>query len=184
MSSSLDRGLKFDDLPTRGVSPMPLVYQNFTFLSPGWQYYTYTSSPPQSPLYRAIPANSRPNALTAHSEGFLSIGAFEKSFSFDLLSAKIFAFTNDGVGNPLHLQFELVHRDGEVESVWRTTENGFVSGRNSTPVEFGKGDTGRWMDLTEVKIAAWAKFDNSTKGGSGAVLVLDDVQHFKRVCPV
>ncbi|CUS10037.1 unnamed protein product [Tuber aestivum] len=172
--------LSFDDLPTRGVSPMPLVYKNFTFISPAWQYYTYTSTPPQTPLYRAIPASSRPNALTAHSEGFLSIGAIDQSFSFDLLSAKIFAFTNDGDGDPLHLQFELVHRDGGVESVWRTTENGFVSGRNSTLVEFGKGDAGRWVDLIEVKLAAWEKFDNATGEGNGAVLVLDDIEHFKR----
>lgn len=66
--------------------------------------------------------------------------------------------------------------------MWRTIENGFVAGRNSTRVEFGKGDAGRWVDLTEVKLAAWEKIDNTTGQGSGAILVLDDVKHTKRVC--
>lgn len=161
---------------------MPLTYNNFTFVSPGWQYYTYTSTPPETPFYRAIPASSRPNALTIGTQGLSSIGSLNKSFSFDLHSAEVFAFTNDGAGDLLHLQFELIHRDGEVQSVWRTIENGFVAGRNSTRVEFGKGDEGRWVDLTEVKLAAWEKFDNSTGQGSGAILVLDEVKHTKRVC--
>jgi len=163
---------------------MPLTYKDFTFPSFGWQYYTYTSSPPQTPFYRAISGSSRPNALTVGTQGLSSIGSLDKSFSFDLLSAAVFVFTNDGAGDLLHLQFELIHRDGEVQSVWRTIENGFVAERNSTRVEFGKGDVGRWVDLMEVKLAAWEKFDNSTGEGKGAILVLDDIEHSKRVCSV
>ncbi|RPA98420.1 hypothetical protein L873DRAFT_1044155 [Choiromyces venosus 120613-1] len=174
--------LNFDDLPTRGVSPMPLIYNNFTFLSPGWQYYTYTSSPPHTPSYRAIPASSHPNALTTRSQGFLSIGTVDKSFSFDFVTAQVFAFTNDGAGDILHLQFELIYRYGEVQTIWRTIENGFSAGKNSTLAEFGKGDAGRWVDLAEIKVAAWEKFDNSTGEGKSAMLVLDDVKYQERVC--